>query len=1303
MFRKSVLLACGLSFSFSGLALAASGAQAPEQQVQAVEGARKINPAAVEVLLGKNQRMTFDFYGDNVFRIFRDDQGGIIRDPKAEPEAKILVDNPRKPVSRLDVDQKDGVVTITTGKIRIEIDKKTSLFKIINLKDHSVVVEQASPVLFEKGKTSFSLKANPDEYFYGGGVQNGRFSHKGKVISIENQNSWTDGGVASPTPFYWSTNGYGVMWHTFKKGQYDFGSKEKNLVNLQHDENYLDVFFMVNDGAVSLLGDFYQLTGTPVLLPKFAFYQGHLNAYNRDYWKEDEKGILFEDGKWYKESQKDNGGTKESLNGEKDNYQFSARAVVDRYKAHDMPLGWLLPNDGYGAGYGQTDTLDGNIANLKSLADYAKKNGVEIGLWTQSDLHPKPEISALLQRDIVKEVRDAGVRVLKTDVAWVGAGYSFGLNGITDVAQIMTYYGNNSRPFIISLDGWAGTQRYAGIWSGDQTGGVWEYIRFHIPTYIGSGLSGQPNICSDMDGIFGGKNAVVNTRDFQWKTFTLMELNMDGWGANEKYPHAFGEPYTSINRWYLKLKSELLPYAYSIAEEAVSGKPMIRAMFLEYPNPYTLGKATQYQFMYGPYFLVAPVYQETRADKEGNDVRHGIYLPEGQWIDYFTGDLYEGGKIHNDFNAPLWKLPVFVKNGAIIPMANPNNNVAEINPDLRIYELYPHGHTSFSTYDDDGVTEEYRAGKGVRTLVESRVDDKNNATVTVHPAVGDFTGFRKKKATEFRVNVTEKPSRVSARVGENEVNLAEANSRDDFNSRENVYFYDQAPSLNRFATKGSDFEKKVIAKNPQLLVKLAAADITAAPVVLSVEGFRFEPAEKYRVSSGALAAPTNARVTEENAAAYTLTPSWDAVPNADFYEIEFGGMLYTTIKGTEFLFEDLEAETPYSFNVRAVNKDGHSAWTSINAKTKANPLEFAIPGIEGETSVENQGNSLTKLFDFKEKDTWHTKYNEKAVPFDLVLDLKTINKLDKFHYVPREDGGNGTLLKGSVSYSMDRENWTKAGTFQWDKNGEVKIFNFKDAPTARYIKLNVTEGVGDYGSGREIYVFKVPGTESYLPGDINNDGKIDRNDLTSYINYTGLRKGDSDFEGYISNGDINKNGLIDAYDISVVATQLEDEADQPQEEATAKDEDAEKKDVDEDKEKAAAKDQKKVYVDGKLVLSADKKKYAKGDAVKVTVKGKNLRMVNALSFALPYNPQDLEFVGVEVKGMKKMENLTNDRLHTNGTKALYPTFVNIGDKEPLEGTSELFVLKFKARRDVRFQPKLTDGMVVDKKLNTKKL
>ena len=572
----------------------------------AITSARMINLTTVEVLRSDTTLLNIDFYGANIFRMFQDNSGGIIRDPQASPEAQILVNSPRRQAGQITLSDKNGTIDIATNRVRISIDKQTGLFKIINLIENKVITETTAPVEFSGKHTKLSLKESPEEYFYGGGVQNGRFSHKGKIIAIENTNNWTDGGVASPTPYYWSTNGYGIMWHTFKKGKYDFGATQKGIVQLSHDTDYLDLFFMINSTPVALLNDFYQLTGNPVLLPKFGFYEGHLNAYNRDYWKEDEKGILFEDGKKYKESQKDNGGIKESLNGEKNNYQFSARAVIDRYNAYDMPLGWVLPNDGYGAGYGQTGTLDGNIRNLKEFGDYARKHGVEIGLWTQSDLHPKAGIEALLQRDIVKEVRDAGVRVLKTDVAWVGAGYSFGLNGVADVGAIMPYYGNNARPFIISLDGWAGTQRYAGIWSGDQTGGEWEYIRFHIPTYIGSGLSGQPNICSDMDGIFGGKNVPVNVRDFQWKTFTPMQLNMDGWGANPKYPHILGEPAASINRWYLKMKSEFMPYAYSIAKEAINGKPMIRAMFLEYPNKYTLGTATRYQFMYGPSVLVAP-------------------------------------------------------------------------------------------------------------------------------------------------------------------------------------------------------------------------------------------------------------------------------------------------------------------------------------------------------------------------------------------------------------------------------------------------------------------------------------------------------------------------------------------------------------------------------------------------------------------------------------------------------------------------------------------------------------------------
>ena len=1230
----------------------------------------KINPTTVDVVFG-DERMTLDFYGDNIFRMFQDNTGGVIRDPEARPEARILVENPRRKVSALDVEDKADAVVVSTPRIEVAVDKATRLMRVTDRESGRTVVEQVAPVEFGDGRVTVVLGEEPQEYFYGGGVQNGRFSHKGKIIAIENQNSWTDGGVASPAPFYWSTRGYGVMWYTFRKGAYDFGVTETGRVSLSHDTDYLDLFIMVDSTPVALLNDYYQLTGNPVLLPKFGFYQGHLNAYNRDYWTEDEKGILFEDGKRYKESQRDNGGVKESLNGEKDNYQFSARAVIDRYAAYDMPLGWLLPNDGYGAGYGQEETLDGNIRNLKSLGDYARGKGVEIGLWTQSDLHPKPEVSALLQRDIVKEVRDAGVRVLKTDVAWVGAGYSFGLNGIADVAQIMPYYGGDARPFIISLDGWAGTQRYAGVWTGDQTGGEWEYIRFHIPTYIGSGLSGQPNITSDMDGIFGGRNLAVNTRDFQWKTFSPMELNMDGWGSNEKYPHALGEPATSINRWYLKLKSEIMPYAYSIAHEAVDGMPMIRAMMLEWPNVYTLGTATRYQYMYGPWFLVAPVYQQTAADDEGNDIRDGIYLPEGEWIDYFSGEMYEGGRVINNYEAPLWKLPLFVRNGAVIPMTNPNNNVSQIDRTLRIYEIYPSGHTSFTEYDDDGTTEAYRRGEFATTSIESEaVGDR--VTVTIHPSEGNFAGFERMKRTEMRINVTAEPDGVKAYVDGRRVKLQEAASAEEFAAADNAWYYEPAPDMNRFATAGSEFADVKVVKNPVLHVRLAAADVTSSEQRVVVDGFVFAPEDRMLTRHGALQTPA-LTTPDDNVEAYAVTPVWTAVDNADYYEIEFDSMLYSTVRSTELLFADLEAETDYTFRVRAVNADGVSDWGEQTLRTKVNPLEFAITGITGTSSAAAQGGAgINRLFDFVEAgDVWHTLYNTKAVPFELTIDLHTVNTLDRFDYLPRLDSGNGTILEGSVAYSMDRNTWTEAGGFSWKRDAETKSFTFDGHPAARYVRIRVTKAVGDYGSGREIYVFRVPGSESYIQGDVNNDGKVDGNDLTSYMNYTGLRLGDSDFEGYISRGDIDGNNMIDAYDISVAATQL-DGGVQPSDEE---------------------------HVAGEVTLSANGRSFKAGDEVEIRVSGRGMKAVNALSFALPYDQQSYDFVGIEAVAVKGMENLTNDRLHTDGEKVLYPTFVNVGDKPAVEGDVELFVIRLKAKGDVQFDLKARNGVLVDKSLN----
>ncbi|MCD8304480.1 MAG: discoidin domain-containing protein [Prevotellaceae bacterium] len=1210
----------------------------------AASSVEKLNPTTVEVTLQDGNRMYIDFYGPSIFRLFLDPQGGMVRPPEARPEANILVDNPRRDVSVNVQGNEFG-----TNLLTLTVDTTTGALEVSRKDGRKLSISAPE---FQRGKTTLKLSQSETDYFFGGGVQNGRFSHRGKIIAIENTNNWVDGGVASPCPFFWSTGGYGVMAYTFRPGRYDFGATEPGTTVLTHETDYLDYFFMFDMGCVALLNDFYQLTGNPVLLPKFGFYEGHLNAYNRDYWLPNDLGSMeFEDGKTYSESQTDNGGIKESLNGELDNYQFSARAAIDRYQQNDMPLGWFLPNDGYGAGYGQTETLDGNIQNLREFGDYARSKGVEIGLWTQSDLHPKEGVEALLQRDIVKEVRDAGVRVLKTDVAWVGAGYSFGLNGVADVAEIMPYYGDNARPFIISLDGWAGTQRYAGIWSGDQTGGEWEYIRFHIPTYIGSGLSGQPNITSDMDGIFGGRNMAVNVRDFQWKAFSPMQLNMDGWGSNPKYPQALGEPATSINRWYLKLKSRLLPYTYSIAHEAVAGKPMIRAMFLEDENDFTLGTGTQYQFMYGPSILVAPIYKATRPT-ELDDVRDGIYLPEGNWIDYFTGDVYAGGRIINDFDAPLWKLPVFIKQGAIIPTHKPTNNPSEANPHLRCYDFYPAtGNFTFTEYDDDGRTQAYLGGECVTTYVSQALDKAGRLTVQVLPAKGSYEGYEPRKSTQLRIYCESEPKHLSVKCNGKKLALTRVDDYSSWKRTPNSYYFG----------KGSVEHIDMTA----LMVNVAETNVQENALQLYADCITLGDPSKALIHTGALPMPEG---KADSVAAYTITPRWTLQPNADYYEISFQGQTYSNIKQASYTLENLTPETNYTLQLRSVNKDGQSQWLPLNATTTADPLQFAIHGIRGETNCSNQrGQGINHFFDFDETTTWHTLWQAHAVPFDLIVDLRSVNVLDKLQYLPRPDAGNGTLLGGSVEYSLDRNNWTSLGDFDWERNGEAKEMLFDSKPTARYLRLHVTDGVGGFGSGQQLYVFRVPGSEWYIPGDINQDGRIDENDLTSYMNYTGLRKGDSDYEGYISKGDLNENGLIDVYDISAVATELE----------------------------SGISSRLVPNVAGNVSVETEKV----GDELHLVLRGEGLVSVNGISLCVPYNTDDYEYLSVEPMSVSQMQNMTYDRLHSNGQKALYPTFVNLGEEPYTEGDVELMTIRFRIKHSGKAAPKVQDGMLVDKYMN----
>ena len=1229
------------------------------------------NKVIFEMTTGEKIRISI--LENDVFRIYMDPEGKFQEEPTPNAKDHItkIIDKQESEYTNIEPTVENGdIIKVSTEAVELRIEKATGKMELINKKDNKTIWKEAEPLKYKSDETIQTLESAKDEYFYGGGMQNGRFSHKSKVINIKNENNWVDGDVASPTPFYFSTNGYGVMRHTFKAGQYDFESSEEGKILTKHSEKRFDAYYFVDESPSKIINKFTDLTGKPILLPEYAFYIGHANAYARD-WINDETGQESQ-------TQKPGFDRQETL-------MVDAKKVIDDHISNDMPIGWFLPNDGYGAGYGRANTIDGNIALLKEFADYSKSKGIQVGLWTQSALKPTGVGEVYLQRDIDKEVGIAGTNAVKTDVAWVGAGYSFALNAVRQAAEgIENNSVDRARPFVVSLDGWAGTQRYASLWSGDQYGGNWEYIRFHIPTYIGSGLSGQPNVGSDIDGIFGG-NKLIQTRDIQWKSFTPIEIDMDGWGSNKKVPYVFGDPYTSINRMYLKLKAEMMPYNYTIANEATTeGTPMVRAMMLEYPNSYTYGMDTQYQYMWGPNLLVAPVYQNTAADEEGNDIRNDIYLPDEDqiWIDYFSGKQYRGGGILNNFEAPMWKLPLFVKNGAIIPMVNENNTPQDIDDSQRKFEIYPSGDTNFEVYEDDGLTTDYKEGKAATTLITSSAPKtgKGKAVIKAGVLKGDYEGIVTERTTEFIVNVSEKPTDLSLKVGNQNITMKEAKTLEEFNNGTNLYFYDQSPNLNKYSTEGSEFENEEIKTTPKLYVKVDKTNVKVNEVELTINDFvNTQDISKNEVNTE-LSIPTNFVAPKESITSNSIKLTWDKVEDAESYEVEIDGIIQKNILSTQYIHNNLDFDTEYSYRIRSVNKDGYSEWSDkLTVKTNLDPYRNVPKGMTVNWTEGNYGSEVaTNAIDGNDTSSFHSAGNAIDKPF--IIDMQKAYQIEKLDLLFRANG-NGAVRRAEIYSSIDGINYQKvftnasdSGNAAWATDGEVKTINFNSPVKARYFKLVTKESVGNFLTMREFRPYMIDGTRGQVVGDWNNGGALEEGDLTFLENYAGLSSVDSDWN-YVSMADLNFNNIIDAYDINYVASKLDGGI-------------------------TPTKDKK---IAGEIMLSPSKTSISAGETFTVDIVGTNLIDVNGFSVEIPLDSSKYELVKTPEPTVvtASMKNLSKLRLHSDNNQDVYVVFANTGNKDRINGTDTISRVTLKAKTDINFDLEPTNVIIVDSNSNSK--
>lgn len=633
-------------------------------------------------------KVKLQFPREDIFRIWMA-YDGHFTDPVGKD---VVVALPEKAANVAQSDRGDYYL-FTTDKLALRAYKNPLRFALYRADNSTIVWEETQGMTYGESTIQY-IKRGSTEYYYGGGMQNGRFSHRGKSIKLGIDYNWEDGGNPNPAPFFMSTNGWGALRNTYAPGKYTF----TDTLLLSHDEPRFDSYFFVGNTLKDILADYTDITGKPFLMPRWGLSMGDANCYNRG----------AKSGKTIGTTSTGHQGLTPSM----------IDIIADKYVANSMPRGWILPNDGYGCGYTKLDSV------VKEL----HKRGFYTGLWTENGVEK-----------IAREVGVLGSRLCKLDVAWVGPGYKFAIDG-ANAAYSGIENNSDARGFVWMVCGWAGSHRNAVLWTGDQSGS-WNYIRWHIPTVVGSGLSAQNCATGDVDGIFGGSDSTY-VRDLQWKCFTPAFMTMSGWATNnkngvvDKQPWLFGEPFTSINRRYLMLKQRLTPYMYNLcAEASQTGVPAVRALVLEYPNdPKTWGEeTTKYEFLLGKDILVAPVYKS-------EDKRDSIYLPQGRWIDFWDGTTYEGNTTLNGYAAPLDKLPLFVREGAIIPMYQQMMYDAERPADTLTLRIFPNGTSTYSLYEDDGITREYRQGKSATTKFDVSATAQA-IDVTINPVKGDYKGI----------------------------------------------------------------------------------------------------------------------------------------------------------------------------------------------------------------------------------------------------------------------------------------------------------------------------------------------------------------------------------------------------------------------------------------------------------------------------------------------------------------------------------------------------------------------------------
>lgn len=589
---------------------------------------------------------------------------------------------------------------------------------------------------------AFTIREN--EKFYGlGAASSERIQHRGYAYrnwaEYKGQNGYDKAfakfeQTEGPCPFLMSTGGWGVFVNTPALNYFDVASRKSDEVFFWGPQGELDFFLFVAESMPDIIDQYTQITGRPRLLPIWGYglsYVGnivqnqHESLYDALQFRERDIpcDIFGLEPQWMKKF-----------------YDFSHQKEWDNYGRFYMPE-WL-PREA-------------------SMIGAMERMGLKLSLWlcVDDDLTVEEERQLAKKEgtleqfpadapegwfEHLKKFVDQGVAAFKIDPSkiiethfdrkYFNGQSDLQMHNLTQTLiqkQMQQGFENYTqrRAMVHFCGSYAGVQQFGATTMGDNGGGA-----NALAWMLGLGFTGHMNTSCDM--WVGGAGGMHFGFLMPWSQH-------NNWAGCEQ-PWYLTEEGLETYRQYAKLRYELIPYIYSTAHHGVrTGMPILRAMPLVSKDPEC--ENLTHQYMLGD-FLLSAVYTDE------------FYLPEGRWIDYWTGDVYKGPQKMKMISHENCGGALLIKAGAIIPKWPQINHISDKQFATLQLDVYPYGKSMFTLYEDDGISLEYQQGKIAQTKICSE-DDNSKATLLIHHRIGSYNRMPEDRFYDIRFHMA-KPKSV---------------------------------------------------------------------------------------------------------------------------------------------------------------------------------------------------------------------------------------------------------------------------------------------------------------------------------------------------------------------------------------------------------------------------------------------------------------------------------------------------------------------------------------------------------------